>query len=135
MSHEEYTKQIVNFALIPVRTVVEIAKAGHGRRLVCVGLNADAGVVSDAEEIVHDFEAGVASWVIDGCDVAYLSELGGRVIAGRVGGSLVVTKVSLIRLVMSADFPTLSSPQMEMRTGGLLGFCPPMMFGLRMMLV
>lgn len=42
--------------------------------------------------------------------------VGGRVIAGRVGGSLVVTKVSLTRLVRRLDLPTLSSPQMEMRT-------------------
>jgi len=86
MSHKENAEEIVDFALIPIRTVVEIAQAGHGCRLVCVGLDADAGVVPDAEQIVHDFEAGVASWIVDGCDVAYLSELGGCVVFEEIEG-------------------------------------------------
>lgn len=80
MPNEENTKQVVDLALVPVCAIVEGGDGGHGRGLVGVGLDPDAGVVADGEQVVDYFEAGVACRVVDGRDVADLGELGGGVV-------------------------------------------------------
>ena len=80
MPYEEHTKEVVDFALVPVGAVVEAADGGHGGGFVGVGFDADAGVVAHGEEVVDDFEALVAGRVVDGGDVGNLGEFGGGVV-------------------------------------------------------
>lgn len=75
MSNEEDTKQIVDLALVPVGTVVEIAQTGDWGGLVRVCLDSEARVVADAEHVVDDFKALVLGGVVDGCDVGDLCVL------------------------------------------------------------
>lgn len=77
---EEHTEEVVYLTLVPVGTVVEGCDGWHGRRLVGVGLDADARVVANGEQVVDDLEALVAGGVVDGGDVADLGELGGGVV-------------------------------------------------------
>ena len=84
VSDEEDTEQIVNLTLVPVGTVVEAAKRRDGSSLVGVGLDANTGVVADGKHVVNDLETLVAGRVVDGGDVADLSELGGGVVLEEV---------------------------------------------------
>lgn len=86
MIHKKHPKQIVDFAFVPVRAVVEVAEGGDGGGFVGVGFDADPAVVADAEEVVDDFEAGVARGVVDGGDVGDLGEFGGGVVFEEVEG-------------------------------------------------
>lgn len=83
---EEDTKQIIDLALVPVGTIVEGGNRGDRRGLVGVCLDPDAGIVSDGQEIINDFEASIAGWVVDGGDVADLGELGGGVVLEKGEG-------------------------------------------------
>lgn len=80
VADEKDTKQIVNLALVPVGAVVEPDEAGYRRCLVGVRLDADPGVVPDAEQVVDDLEALVPRGEVDGRDVAELGELGSGVV-------------------------------------------------------
>lgn len=80
MTGEENTKEIVYFAFVPVGSVVEGGDAGNGGCFIGIGLDTDAGVVSDGEEIVDDFEALFAGREIACCDGAHLGEFGPRVV-------------------------------------------------------
>lgn len=84
--HKKHPKQIIHFPLIPVGAVVEVADGGHGGGFVGVGFDADAGVVAHGEEVVDDFEAGVAGGVVDGGDVGDLGEFGGGVVFEEAEG-------------------------------------------------
>ena len=86
MSDEEDAEQVVYFSLVPVGAVVEPADAGDRRGFVCVGFDADASVVPDGEEVVDDFEARVAGWIVHGGDVGYAGEFGGGVVFEEVEG-------------------------------------------------
>lgn len=80
MAAEEDTKQIPDFTLVPVRTVIEAGNGRHGSGLVGVGLDADARVVAYREHVVNDFETLAAGGVVYGGDVADLSEFGSGVL-------------------------------------------------------
>lgn len=80
VAHKEDTHQVVDLALVPIGALVQADYRGYGRGFVGVGLDADAGVVAHAEEVIDDLEALVASGEVDGCDVADLGELGGGVV-------------------------------------------------------
>lgn len=77
---EEDAKKIVGFALVPVGAVKEGRDGRNGRRLVGVGLDADAGVVADRKQVVDDLEALLAGGIVGGRDGADLGELGGGVV-------------------------------------------------------
>lgn len=77
---EEHTEEVVYLTLVPVGTVVEGCDGWHGGGLVGVGLDANARVVANGEQVVDDLEALVAGGVVDGGDVADLGELGGGVV-------------------------------------------------------
>lgn len=77
---EEDAEEVVDLALVPVGALVEGHDGGDRRGLVGVGLDTDAGVVADGEEIVDDLEALRAGGVVGGCDGADLGELGGGVV-------------------------------------------------------
>lgn len=77
---EEDTEKIVDFALVPIGTPVESCDAGDRGRLISVGLDANAGVVADAKEVVDDLEALVPRRVVDSRDGRDLSKLGGGVV-------------------------------------------------------
>lgn len=80
VADKEDSKKIVGLALVPVGSVKEASDAGHGRNLVGVGLDADSGVVANAEKVVDNLESLVARGVIDGRDGADLRELGRGVV-------------------------------------------------------
>ena len=80
VSNEEDAKQIVHLSLIPIRSVLEIANAGDRSCLVGICLDSYAGVVPDAEHVVHDLESLVFGGVVDSCDIRHLGELGCSVI-------------------------------------------------------
>jgi hypothetical protein len=80
VADEEDAEQVVDLALVPVGAIIERGDAGDGGDLVGVGLDADAGVVADAEEVVDDLEALVAGGIVGGRDGAALGELGSGVI-------------------------------------------------------
>lgn len=77
---EEDTKQIPDFALIPVGTVVKAGDGWNGGGLVGVGLDTDTRVVADGQHVVDNLEALVAGGVVDSGNVAHCGELGGCVV-------------------------------------------------------
>lgn len=77
---EEHTEKIVHFSLVPIGAVVEARDGRHWGGLVCVCLDAYAGVVSDGEHVIDHFEALVTGGVVDCGDVGDLRELGGGVV-------------------------------------------------------
>ena len=80
MVDEEDAEEVVDLTLVPVGALEEGHDGGDGGRLVGVGLDADARVVADGEEVVDDLEALRARGVVGGCDGADLRELGGGVV-------------------------------------------------------
>ena len=80
VADEEDTEHVVDLTLVPVGAVVEACDGGYGRCLVGVGLHANARVVADGEQVVDNLETLVAGRVVDGSDVADLSEFGGGVV-------------------------------------------------------
>jgi hypothetical protein len=80
VSDEENTEQVVDLALVPVGTIVEIAQTGHRGRLVRVRLDPQARVVADAEHVVDDLEALVLGGVVDSGDVGNLGVFGRGVV-------------------------------------------------------
>lgn len=84
---EEDTEQIVYLSLVPVRAIIETANRRDGSGFICVGLDSNARVVSDREEVVDDFEARITCRVVDCGDVADLGEFcGGVVLEEGEGG-------------------------------------------------
>lgn len=80
MAHEQHPKEIIHFPLIPIRTIVEPSDAGNGRGFVRVGLDPDARVVTDGEEVVDHLEAVTAGRVVYCCYIADLRILCRRVV-------------------------------------------------------
>jgi len=80
VAHEQHPKEIVHLPLIPIRTIVEARNAGDGRGLVRIGLDPNARVVTDGEEVVDNLEAVAAGRVVHGCYVADLRVLCRRVV-------------------------------------------------------
>lgn len=76
VTDEDDAEQVVHLSLEPVGTSIEAGDAGHGRRFVGIRLHADAGVMTDAEEVVDDLEALLAAGIVDSCNRADLCELG-----------------------------------------------------------
>lgn len=72
--------QIVDFALVPVCAVKETSDTGDSRGFVGVGLDSDARVVADREQVVHDLEALVAGGIIGGSNGADLGEFGSGIV-------------------------------------------------------
>lgn len=77
---EEHTEHVVHLTLVPQSTLEETSHTGHGGGLVRVGLDTDAGVVTNAEQVVDDLEALVAGGEVDTSDIGDLGELGGSVV-------------------------------------------------------
>lgn len=46
MTNEENSEQVVDFALVPIGSIIETSNAGNWGCFIGVGLNADAGVVA-----------------------------------------------------------------------------------------
>ena len=80
MAYKEYSEQVIYLPLIPVRSIVEAGDARYRCRLVCVGLDPDSGIMSNAEQVVDDLKALVLCGVIDCRNVRYHSELGSGMI-------------------------------------------------------
>lgn len=80
MSDEEDAKKIIDFALVPVGAIIEIAQTGHWSRLIGICLDSDARVVADTEHVVHDLESLVLGGVIDSSNVRDLSVFGSGVV-------------------------------------------------------
>jgi hypothetical protein len=77
---EEDAEEIVDLSLVPVGSVEEADDAGDGGDLVGVGLDADPGVVADAQEVVDDLESLVTGGEVDCGDGADCGELGSSVV-------------------------------------------------------
>ena len=84
MIGEEHSEKIVNFSLVPVGAVVEAANGRNGCGFVCVGLDPNARVVSNAQHVVHNFESLISCRVVNSCDVGNLGELGCGVVLEEV---------------------------------------------------
>ena len=69
MSSEEYTEHVVDLTLVPQGAFKQTGQTGHGAGLIGVGLDSDAGVVTNAKKVVDDFETLVTGWVVDGGDI------------------------------------------------------------------
>lgn len=80
MTGKEDTKEIVHFSLVPVGTVEKTRDAGNGRGFVGVGLDTDARVVADREEVVDNFKTVLSGRVVGSSDGADLGELGSGVV-------------------------------------------------------
>lgn len=80
MVDKEDTEQIVNFALVPIGSVIETCDGGNRGRLIGVGLDSNAGVVTDGQHVVDDLESLVSRRVVDGCDVGNAGKLGSGVV-------------------------------------------------------
>lgn len=80
MAREEDAEHVVDLTLIPIGTVENANQARDRRGLVSVRLDSDAGIVTDAQQIVDDLESLVAGWEVDGRDIANLRELGCRIV-------------------------------------------------------
>jgi len=85
MVGKEDTKHVPHLTLIPVRPVIQRGYAWDGCCFVGVRLDADAGVVADGKQVVHDLEALSAGGIIGGSDGADLGKLGG---GGAAGGGI-----------------------------------------------
>lgn len=85
MAGKKDAKEVVDLALIPVGAVVEAGDTGDRRGLIGVGLDTDAGVVADGQEVVHYFEALVAGGEVACSDGAHLCEFSRGVVC--IGGS------------------------------------------------
>lgn len=80
VAHEEDAEQIVDLTLVPVGTVEQRGNTGHGRGLVGVGLDSDAGIVAHTQQIVDNLEPLVSGGEIAGGNSANLGELGSSVV-------------------------------------------------------
>lgn len=69
MAGEEDAEEVVDFALVPIGTIVESAKRRYRCGLISVGLHPYAGVVSDGKKIVNDLEALVLGGIVYSSDV------------------------------------------------------------------
>ena len=84
--NEEDAKEIVDFTLVPVGSVVQARDGRHRSGLVGVGLHADTRVMADREQIVDNLETLVAGWVVDGGDVGDAGEFGCGVVLEEAEG-------------------------------------------------
>ena len=75
VANEEDPEEVVNLTLIPIRAVVKTCDAWDGRSFVCVCLDSDARVVSDAEKVIDNLEAGIPRRIIDCRNVRHHGEL------------------------------------------------------------
>ena len=80
MAGEEDAVEIVGLALVPVGTVEQASDAGNRGRLVGVGLDPDARVVTDGQQVVDDLETVVTRGIVGGRDGADLGELSSSVV-------------------------------------------------------
>lgn len=80
VSREEDTEHVVNLTLVPQGTLKQTSNTGNGSGLVRVGLDTDAGVITDAQQVVNDFETLVTGGEVDTSDIGDLGELGGGVV-------------------------------------------------------
>lgn len=80
VSREEDTEHVVDLTLVPQSTLEQTSHTGDGGGLVGVGLDTDAGVVADTQQVVDDLETLVTGGEVDTGDIGDLSELGGGVV-------------------------------------------------------
>lgn len=80
VANEEDSEKVIDFSLVPVCAIVQATDAGNGTGFIGIGLDANAGVVTDTQQVVDDFEALVPGRVVDGGDVGDLGEFSGGVI-------------------------------------------------------
>lgn len=80
VASEKDTEQIVDFALVPICTIVKAAKRWYGRGFISVRLYPYARVMSDGKKVVHDLEALVLRGIIYRGDVGYLRVLSSCVV-------------------------------------------------------
>jgi hypothetical protein len=80
VARKEDAEEIVDFAFIPVRAVVETGNGGHGCSFIRVCFHAQTRVVPDGEDVVDYFEAVMFGGVVDGGYVGDLGVFGGGVI-------------------------------------------------------
>lgn len=119
VSGEEDTEHVVDFTLVPQGTLKEAGDTGDGGSLVRVGLDTDARVVADTEEVVNDLEALVAGGEVDTSDIGDLGELGGSVVlqeahhrddtsGGSVYGEFILPHGELLDVLGQAGHDVLS---------------------------
>ena len=77
---EEDAEHVVNLTLVPKGTLEQARHAGNRVGLIGVGLDADARVVSHAEQVVDHLESLVLGRVVDRRDIGDLRELARRVV-------------------------------------------------------
>lgn len=80
MTGEENAKHVVHFTLVPQSAIEKTGHTGDGLSLVAVCLDADTGVVADAEHVVDDLESLVAGGIVDRSNIGDLCVLGGGVV-------------------------------------------------------
>lgn len=90
VANKENPEHIIDFPLVPVRPVIQICNTWDRRCLVCVGLDADSGVVADAQEIVNDLKSLVSSREVNSGDIRNLGELGCSIVC-----KILATKTSV----------------------------------------
>lgn len=80
VANKEDTEEIVDLTLIPVGAIVEVRNGGDRCRFIGICFNAQASIVPHREQVVDDFKALIARWIINGSDVGHLGKLGGGVV-------------------------------------------------------
>lgn len=77
---EENTEHIIHLTLVPQGTLEKTSDTGDGGGLVTVGLDTDAGVESDTEQVVDDLETLITGGEVDTSNVGNLGELSSSVV-------------------------------------------------------
>ena len=80
MAHKENPKQVVHLPLVPVRAVKEASNARHRCGFIRICLYSYSGIVTDAEKVIHDFEALISCGVVHGRYIHHRSIFSRRVV-------------------------------------------------------
>lgn len=116
---EEDTEHVIDLTLVPQSALEQTSYAGHRGGLVGVGLDTDAGVVANTEQVVNDLETLVPCGEVNTGDIGDLGEFGRSMVleeahhgndtgGGSVDGELVLPHGELLDVFGKAGHDVLS---------------------------
>jgi hypothetical protein len=95
VANKKHTEKVIHLSFVPIRSIVQTGDTWDWRGFICVCLDTNTRVVTNAEQVVDDFKSLVFGGEINSSNIGDLCEFCRSVVCGNVSGIEPVDRASI----------------------------------------